>query len=70
MKTYDGNQELIEKLEQNSNLVVLSNRLGLTMYSFLYSTKPLYFGKDNLNIDYLGYIFPKKSPLIPPFNFM
>ena len=63
-------KEEILLVEKSSKNVVLESRSILRIYRRMQAKKALHIGREYLGLDYISMVFPKRSPLLRPFNAM
>lgn len=57
--------KLLDASEYN---VIFSDRIGTLASSFVHLNSPIHLGRENYDNSLVGFVFPKKSPLMGPFN--
>lgn len=60
----------IDWVNKNSKIVVISSRIFLVSNRARRATRPLHIGRENVEVDFIGWILEQKSPLRIPFNIM
>lgn len=62
------NEEAVRAVEERPKTTLIASRLYLATIRYVYSRKQLHLARDILSMDFVSFIFPKKSPLDKPFS--
>ena len=62
--------DFMPTIERDPKVVFISNRVVLKVHRHQYANRSLHIGTENLGVDYMGHVLPKRSPLLQPFNLM
>ena len=63
-------EEAAKAIEERPRTTLISNRLFLATIRRVFAIKPMHIGQDVLGMDFISFIFSKKSTLLKPFSMM
>lgn len=63
-------EEAVRAVEQRERITLIASRLYLATIRYVYSRKQLHLARDILSLDFVSFIFSKKSPLEKLFSMM
>lgn len=63
-------EEAVRAVEERPRTTLIASRLFLATIRYVYSRTQLHLAHDILSMDFVSFIFPKKSPLVRPFSIM